>query len=64
MNANFNFLPTCDCSMVISTFALSIVELEKTDIDTQNCDDAEHECSNFDPPCQQSQTQQINGKYV
>ena len=50
--------------MVISTFALSIVELESTDIDTQNCDDAEHECSNFDPPCQQSQTQQINGKYV
>ena len=49
---------------MISTFALSIVELERTDIDTQNCDDAEHECSNFDPPCQQSQTQQINGKYV
>ena len=57
MNANFNFWP-----VVISTFALSIVELESTDIDTQNCDDAEHECSNFDPPSQQSQ--QIYGKYV
>jgi len=42
----------------------SYKELEKTDIDTQNCDDAEHECSNFDPPCQQSQTQQINGKFL
>ena len=43
--------------MVILIFAFSIVELESTEDDTPNCDDP-------DPPCQQSQTKQINGKYV
>ena len=50
--------------MVIYRFNLSIVELESTENDTPNCDDPDHEGSNFDPPCQQSETKQINGKYV
>ena len=44
-------------------FALSIVELDEEN-ETPNCDDPGHECNSFDPPCQQSQTKQINGKYV
>merc|ERR1712179_304865 len=39
-------------------------DLESTENDTPNCDDPDHECSNFDPPCQQSETKQINGKFL
>lgn len=51
-------------SLVILMFALSIVELDFKEDDTLNCDDPDHDCNSFDPPCQQSQTKQINGKYV
>ena len=48
--------------LIIHVFYHSFLELESSENDTQDCDETGHECNIYDPPCQESQTQQINGK--